>query len=161
MTSVVDTKHELLMRSVGESESGMLVMTVLATARRIDAACAEILAEYGLSEGRFAALLAVEETPGLSPAQLAERIGVTRDTVTGLLDGLVTAGLITRRVQAKDRRAQTLQMTPAGAELVSVLVPEYRSWLHDAAVAIASADQTAAVKVMATLQRNLADRPSQ
>lgn len=161
MTSVVDTKHELLMRSVGESESGMLVMTVLATARRIDAACAEILAEYGLSEGRFAALLAVEETPGLSPAQLAERIGVTRATVTGLLDGLVTAGLITRRVQAKDRRAQTLQMTPAGAELVSVLVPEYRSWLHDAAVAIASADQTAAVKVMATLQRNLADRPSQ
>ena len=45
-------------------EAARLVMTVLTTARRIDAACAELLARHDLSEGRLAALLAVSAEPG-------------------------------------------------------------------------------------------------
>lgn len=130
-------------------------MTLLATARRIDAACAEMLSRYDLSEGRFAVLLAVEESPGLSPAEVATRVGVTRATVTGLVDGLARLGLVSRRTDGADRRALSLRLTPAGKALLAELVPQYRAWLSALVDGIAPTDRGVAMSVLSGLQRNL------
>ena len=57
----------------------------------------EALEPYGLSEGRFFVLCCLfsEEIVGRkdpSPSEIAEQLGVTRATVTGLLDGLERDG---------------------------------------------------------------------
>lgn len=71
MINMIGVKQELLLsRKLGNDEAARLVMTVLTTARRIDAACAELLARHDLLEGRLAALLAVLPLNWGSPPRL-------------------------------------------------------------------------------------------
>lgn len=58
-----------------------------------------------------------------TPAQLAEATGVTRAAMTGRLDRLATAGLVTREVDPLDRRRVLVRPTQAGRE-------EWDRWVH-------------------------------
>ncbi|QUY61675.1 MarR family winged helix-turn-helix transcriptional regulator [Gulosibacter molinativorax] len=159
MTSVLDAKHQLLHDRTGGGGSADLVLGLLTTARMIDTACAALLNEYGLSEGRLAVLLAVAETPGSTPARIADRIGVTRATITGLTDGLVTAGLLSRGADQRDRRSLTLHITTAGQQLIDTLAPQYASWLTDIVRGVARDDTSATITTLTAMQRNLAAIP--
>jgi DNA-binding MarR family transcriptional regulator len=71
---------------------------------------------YGLTEGKFYVLayLHAEELLGHAnprPSDIADNLGVTRATVTGLLDGLDRADLITRNSGGRDRRTLTISMS--------------------------------------------------
>lgn len=50
---------------------------------------------------------------------LAERLTVTRPSITALTDGLVGRGLVERRVDPADRRRVTHALTPAGREALA------------------------------------------
>jgi DNA-binding MarR family transcriptional regulator len=83
---------------------------------------------YGLSEGRFYVLcyLFTEElmehnAPG--PSDIAEHLGVTRATITGLLDGLERDGFLERLHHSRDRRALTIQMTDKGRQTLDEFMP--------------------------------------
>src|SRR5436190_23969182 len=56
------------------------------------------LAKRGTSQGKFTVLMLLNREPdvGVSPSDLAERSGVTRATITGLLDGLSREKFISR-----------------------------------------------------------------
>ncbi len=83
-----------------------LCFEVLALASAIDRACAARLAPYRLSEGKFVLLFLLRDLPeGLAPHELAERAGVTRATITGLLDGLERDGFLARHDDKEDRRS--------------------------------------------------------
>lgn len=160
MNTLLGAKQALLLSRIGEHEEGQLIMALLTTARQIDAACAELLAEHDLSEGRLAALLAVSAEPGLAPAALAERIQVTRATVTGLLDGLERAALVERGAHAGDRRALALRATPAGEQLLAALTPQYSDWLHQLGADIDAPARAAVARALAEVQRSLRDSPA-
>lgn len=156
MTDLVDTKHALLLDSAGgEQPAAALVMALLSTVRRIDAACASLLAQHGLTEGRFAVLLAISAQPGATPAELAERVGVRRATITGLLDGLAAAGFATRQSDAADRRSVRLRATPAGEALIATLRPQYAEWLADLTRDVGDSDAAALTHALAAIQRTL------
>ena len=157
MNAEMDIKLQLLAGQLGQDEATELVMLVLATARRIDEACAQLLSEYGLSEGRFAVLLALRDIRETSPAVLAERLGVTRATMTGLLDGLAKSRLVSRKPDPTDRRAQVVTMTTRGTKLVEKLIPLYRQWLRQVAKNVDS--QQPLVVVLTQLQENLGVLP--
>lgn len=67
---------------------------------------AEELRPLGLSPSAFNVLMALLNTPGnsLEPCQLAERLLVSRPSITGLLDTLQAKALIRRAPDAGDRR---------------------------------------------------------
>ncbi|KAA9150109.1 MarR family transcriptional regulator, partial [Delftia sp. BR1] len=76
-------------RKLDDVDSMRLCFQTLSLAARIDRDCAALLAPHGLSEGRFVLLFLLESaSEGLAPNHLAEQAGITRATVTGLLDGL-------------------------------------------------------------------------
>lgn len=85
------------------------------------------LSSHDLSSGRFFVLMLLlkHEPEGLSPAELAERAGVTRATMTGLLDGLEEAGLCERRQHEGDRRMLTVLLTANGRKRLLKLLPEH------------------------------------
>lgn len=70
----------------------------------------------GLSRARLSALSVVVFFPGVTPAELAQTEGVTRPTITSLIQGLENDGLITRKAAAEssDRRFAHLYATAAG-----------------------------------------------
>ncbi len=87
------------------------------------------LEPYSLSEGRFYVLccLFAEEIAGHkapSPSEIAEQLGVTRATITGLLDGLERDGYLERRLDSADRRALTIHMAVKGRDVLEAFIPQ-------------------------------------
>lgn len=107
-----------------------LCFQTLSLAAAIDRDCARVLSGHGLSEGRFVLLFLLEAARGgLAPRELAEQAGVTRATVTGLLDGLERDMLVQRQADAADRRALRVQLTPRGRQLAQAVVAEHGRWI--------------------------------
>lgn len=84
----------------------------------------------GLSQGRFTVLMllydkACGQTHVLTPARLAERSGVTRATMTGLIYTLERDGMVTRRPDPGDRRQLCVELTTAGIAFLNKLLPEH------------------------------------
>jgi DNA-binding MarR family transcriptional regulator len=154
MSDLLGTRQDLLLRWLGGEDGAQLAMGLLATARRIDNRYNELLAEHDLSGGRFAALLAVDETAGITPAQLAEQLQVKRATITGLIDGLVKRGLVLRGSDESDRRVQTLTTTAAGHQRVQEVLPLVQTWLDGL---ISGIDREVAWPLMERLHHNLGD----
>jgi DNA-binding MarR family transcriptional regulator len=88
------------------------------------------LAQHDITQGRFGVLMALwgndhrgEARPPLSPAALAERTGVTRATMTGLIDTLERDGLVRREADPADRRMMTVTPTPRAVDLLRQILP--------------------------------------
>jgi DNA-binding MarR family transcriptional regulator len=90
-------------------------------------------ARHGLSQGRFGVLMLLKKrsasapaTGGagpLTPAELANAAGVTRATMTGLIDTLERDGLAKRVRDANDRRMMSVNLTPKGRKLLEKILP--------------------------------------
>ncbi|MDF1504549.1 MarR family transcriptional regulator [Roseisolibacter sp. H3M3-2] len=75
------------------------------------------LAPHGVTPAQYAVLRVLWERDGQSAAELGERLVLDSATMTGLVDRLALAGLVTRRPHAVDRRVNLVCLTDAGAAL--------------------------------------------
>jgi MarR family transcriptional repressor of emrRAB len=73
----------------------------------------KLFRKVGLSQGGFLTLLVLNRDPKaeLTPSELSEKIGVTRATMTGLLDTLARDGQIQRLQHKEDRRKLVVRLT--------------------------------------------------
>ena len=86
------------------------------------------LAEHHLSQGRFMVLMLLLDkvshaTRSHTPAELADMSGVTRETMTGLIDTLERDELVRREPDPKDRRMLSVHLTPKGEALLQRILP--------------------------------------
>jgi len=79
--------------------------------------------EDGPTPQQFALLLTVERHPGASQSALVRLTGIDRSTLAEMARRLVERGLLARRRDAKDGRANTLRITAAGRRLVAATMP--------------------------------------
>ncbi|MEO1068350.1 MAG: MarR family transcriptional regulator [Cyanobacteria bacterium J06638_6] len=100
-------------------------LAFLRTSADVQTALEAHFARYGLSMGKFTLLMQLAQSQGLTPSDCAERSGVTRATITGLLDGLERDGLVERRPFRDDRRRLNLHLTQAGYELLDRMLPDH------------------------------------
>ena len=84
-------------------------------------------AHNNTSQGHFCVLMVLNRDPsiGLAPSDLARRCGVTRATMTGLLNGLERDGLVTRAPDHHDRRMATVRLTEQGTKYLDNILPDY------------------------------------
>lgn len=83
-------------------------------------------AKYNLSPGRFTLLLLLRKKPeGLMPSELAQKVGVTQATISGLINSLEKAGLVARETHEKDGRAFVIKLTSKGQGLLNKIAPEW------------------------------------
>ena len=80
-----------------------------------------------MSQGKFTISMLLNRDPdvGVSPSDLAERSGVTRATITGLLDGLTREKLVSREDDTGDRRKAVVRLTSRGRKTLDGILPEY------------------------------------
>ena len=105
-----------------------LITRLKNTSRLLGSSLEDSFHKYDLSSGRFYVLnyLYAEDLLGHaipSPSDIAAGLGVTRATITGLLDGLQNAGYIMRRSDVSDRRALTIHLTEKAHKLFESIVP--------------------------------------
>ena len=88
-----------------------------------------ILSRHDLSQGRFLTLIMLNRTPdkAINPSTLAQKVGVKRATMTGLLDGLEKKGLVKRLAHQEDRRKISIQLTVVGKDALDKMLPDYYS----------------------------------
>jgi DNA-binding MarR family transcriptional regulator len=75
--------------------------------------------ELGISLAQFLVLSVVDAYPGpLSQQAIADRVGLTKGSVSRQIDHAVAAGLMTVRVASHTRRENAVTLTEAGTALV-------------------------------------------
>jgi MarR family transcriptional regulator, temperature-dependent positive regulator of motility len=80
-------------------------------------------AGFDLTPVQFAALDAIRESPGIDQAGLADAVAKDRATIGAVADRLEQKGLVSRKVNAQDKRARILALTDEGEALVAALKP--------------------------------------
>ncbi|MGG1398479.1 MarR family transcriptional regulator [Bacillus salipaludis] len=102
-----------------------ILRQLLDVARELEYELTSKLSYFDLSNGKLKVLLSLlkHEKP-LNPSELAEDAGVTRSTMTGLLDGLEKEGFI-RRSTLEDRRKTAIYLTEKGKGILNTLIPLY------------------------------------
>jgi MarR family transcriptional regulator, transcriptional regulator for hemolysin len=77
--------------------------------------------QYGMTRAQWSVLVRLQRTEGLKQSELAEILDLQPITLTRLLDRLCANGLIERRADPDDRRANRLFLTPAAGPVVQSL----------------------------------------
>jgi DNA-binding MarR family transcriptional regulator len=105
-------------------------LQLLRTGDELLALDAQVLSSFGTRHGRFNLLMMLKHCAvgKATPADLAEKTGVTRATITGLLDGLEKEGLVERRPDPENRRSIQVKLTAAGQEFLDRVRPGYCRW---------------------------------
>lgn len=86
----------------------------------------DYLSDYSLSQRKFFILILLMRNPdGLNISQLAEKTGVSCPSITGLVERMKKAGLVTREENASDRRVMIVQITQVGDELLGKVLPDH------------------------------------
>jgi DNA-binding MarR family transcriptional regulator len=101
------------------------------------------------SETEILFLLLVEDGEKSEPAILAEKLRVSRQTMTGLLDKLETGGYVARAAHPTDRRRKVVTLTRKGLELARGTA---RRLLHRDAALIATGDRGTAETSLAFVE---------
>src|SRR6266545_3951953 len=74
----------------------------------------EQCARHGITATQLNVLKMLQAIGELSLSELSKRIAATNSTVTGIVDRMVTAGLVVREQSADDRRVWKIKATAQG-----------------------------------------------
>jgi MarR family transcriptional regulator, transcriptional regulator for hemolysin len=77
--------------------------------------------QFGISRAQWAVLSRLDHAQGLNQSELAEMLDLQPITLTRLLDRLAENGLIERKADPNDRRANRLFLLPAARPLLDRL----------------------------------------
>jgi DNA-binding MarR family transcriptional regulator len=114
---------------------------------------------YGLSTGTFNVLMILEGAPEpLCPWEIGERLLVTRGTVTGLLDSLERAGLITRSRHPEDRRMLLIELTEAGRALLRRVWVDHFPAEKTMTAPLSQREKETLIRLLGKLQAHLLER---
>jgi|SRR5262245_33338770 len=95
---------------------------ILNDVARLLRTCADQKARrFGMTRAQWAVLARLRRSEGLKQSELAEMLDLQPITLTRLLDRLCANGLIERRADPEDRRANRLFLMPAAGPLMEHL----------------------------------------
>jgi MarR family transcriptional regulator for hemolysin len=111
--------------------------------------------QFGITRAQWTVLARLDRFEGLKQSELAEMLDLQPITLTRLLDRLCASGLIERRPDPNDRRANRLYLTPAARPLLERLGGLGEELM---AMALAGVDRAAVERMaaeLATVKENL------
>jgi MarR family transcriptional regulator, organic hydroperoxide resistance regulator len=112
----------------------------------------DILAADGLSWTGFTALYVLWIWGPQEARHLADECGVTKGTLTGVVNTLVSKGLIDRRANAADGRLVSLALTPLGTTTIRRLFPRFN---HGESSVVAGLTESEQVQLASLLRKVL------
>ncbi len=139
----VDLETALAGTPAGHKAELRLWLRLLSCANLMQAEIRRRLREqFGTTLPRFDLLAQIERAAeGLTLGEISRRMMVSNGNVTALAAGLVTDGLVERRVHANDRRAQTLRLTARGRREFERQSAAHERWIAELFAGIPRADR--------------------
>ncbi len=81
----------------------------------------QAFADSGISQLLFSILLIIEATAGCRQADLGAALRIRQPNLVEPIESLIAQGLVSRRPDPRDRRAQILALTPGGEDQLTQL----------------------------------------
>jgi DNA-binding MarR family transcriptional regulator len=140
------------------AQATQCAMNLVLTADLLEKRIAGLLQPFDLSPatGLVLSTLADSETP-LSPNNIADRLIISRASVTSLLDTLEKRGFVKRQPHISDRRMLSVELTGSGRQAAN----EYRPVVHQHEKmwldALDEDEQELLIKLLQRLQVSLMD----
>lgn len=129
---------------------------VLRLSKKLLGAFAEEFALRGLSPGRYAVMMALQARAApLAPSELADRLGVTRATVTGLVSGLARDGLVAYGAEGADRRRKEIALTRKGRALFAKVLPDVFAQMVELLTPLSRAERVSLLAMLRKVERGL------
>jgi DNA-binding MarR family transcriptional regulator len=110
--------------------------------------------ELGVTGGQVSLLAAVDDQPGITACELAERERISQPGMSAHLSRLEAAGLI-GRTRALDRRRVGLTLTPEGARVLRSVRKKRTAWLAERLEQLTEEDRAAIEAAIEPLARIL------
>lgn len=130
------------------------------------------LSSHNISHGRFGVLMLLwrsvrpraaklmgcdESVAGpRTPAELADAAGVTRATMTGLIDTLERDGFVKREPDTNDRRMMSVRLTPAGEKFLIEFLPGHFKSISTLMSPLTEAERRTLVGLLGKIQQQAA-----
>jgi DNA-binding MarR family transcriptional regulator len=126
--------------------------------------CEAYLTEHGLTQGRFVVLMQLlkkmEDSPqSHTPAELADMSGVTRATMTGLIDTLERDGLVKRVPDPVDRRMMSVRLTERGHRVLQRVLPGHFRNMARIMSPLSDGERKTLVRLLTKVMRQADPRP--
>ncbi len=140
-----------------------LVDAVLNASRVLVAVAARSLADVGeevtLTQYRSLVVLASRGPQGV--AALAEAVSVSPPTASRMCDRLVKKGLVTRRIDRRDRRQVRIALSPGGRRLVDAVTARRRTEIEQLVATIPVESRDGVVEALRHLSETAGEVPEQ
>ncbi len=93
---------------------------------------ARLRSAFDVTLPRFDLMAQLHKAPGgLTLSQLSGRMMVSNGNLTALVERLVEAGQLERRVTANDRRVVNVRLTDAGERAFAAMAREHEGWIAE------------------------------
>jgi len=118
-------------------------------------ASAAAFAQHGVHEGQQYVLRCLWREDGLSPGEVARRLGLATPTVTRAATRMEATGLLRREPHPSDRRLVRLRLTDRGRELEKVIDEQTNQLTERALATLSAAERESLVRALHEIRRNL------
>jgi MarR family transcriptional regulator, organic hydroperoxide resistance regulator len=122
-------------------------------------ASATAFSRHGVHEGQQFVLRSLWAEDGLTPGEVARRLGLATPTVTRATTRMEAAGLLRREPHPSDRRMVRLRLTNRGRSLEKVIDEEIRQLTDRALATLSTAEREALIRTLQQIRRNLGTVP--
>lgn len=150
-----ETDSDVRMSVDVTTERLRLWLQMLKAVRGVEAHLRERLAiEYGSTLPRFDVLAILHATPGgLLMSELSRQLNVSNGNTTGVVDRLVSEGLVHRERLVDDRRALRVSLTESGMTATEAMIASHRAWIDSLLSEVDVVDANAAIETMQAVRR--------
>jgi DNA-binding MarR family transcriptional regulator len=111
--------------------------------------------KYAVTLPRFDLLAQLDKAPiGLTLGELSQRLMVSNGNVTGLVDALVTEGVVARNAAPADRRYAFVSLTKKGRTLFSEMARAHGDWIAEIFADLAASERAAMMRLLEKTKRS-------
>ena len=105
----------------------LAMLEIKQAGEKVQASVMDVLQqEYHLSEGKFCLLIVLHQHPqGIAPSQIAGKVGVTKATVSTMIQRLEREGMVAVLPDPDDARGKLICLTKKGRDFMDELLPPH------------------------------------
>jgi DNA-binding MarR family transcriptional regulator len=104
---------------------------------------------FDITLPRFDLMAQLDKAPtGMKLGELSKRLMVSNGNITGLVDRLVTQGLLDRQAAPNDRRTQLVKLTAEGRRSFRTMANAHANWIADILGELSSGDQQTLMRLL-------------
>ena len=107
---------------------------------------------FGVTLPRFDVMAALaRKQAGMTMTELSRYLMVSNGNVTGIIDRLVSEGMVVRSRHAGDRRATFVRLTPKGQQQFAVMAKAHEGWIAEILAGVGTAETESLIALLSAL----------